>query len=147
MTLRLTVNLRRAAPLHGLRYLVCGFTPFYGGQVVPDGKPQHNPAHVENENGMTENAIMPCDAVVKSATASTRRLPGRVGQGVVSAANTCAARFKGCKSNTLLDYNHSTLFVNHASFGPFLPPYPLSCPCSLKGLSDQSAKLRQTFAP
>jgi hypothetical protein len=79
MTLRLTVNLRRAALLRGLRYLVCGFIPFYSGQGVPGGKPRRNPARVENENDMTENAIMPCDAVVKSATASTRRLPGRVG--------------------------------------------------------------------
>jgi hypothetical protein len=55
MILRLTVNLRRAAPLRGLRYLVCGVTPFYGGQAVSGGKPRHSPARLENENGMTDS--------------------------------------------------------------------------------------------
>ncbi len=39
MTLCLTANLHRAALLRGLRYLVCGLTPFYGGQGVSGGKP------------------------------------------------------------------------------------------------------------
>jgi hypothetical protein len=47
---------------------------------------------------------MPRSAVVKCATASTRRLVGRVGQGDVNAANIHVARLKKLKCLTIKYY-------------------------------------------